>query len=239
MLSEFPNGQRKERLRCYGWGTPRIEKAIWSAENAVNLIYEGQLQPFDRIDGKVKTKDMHIHEIPWPTDVLQQFPAETVKMRVTLSYFIEPSPGRQGWTRRHRYQSHGLRFDVKRPTESLDDFRKRLSREAQEAEQEEPVAGGAATGPQADNQPWALGQKLRARGSVHSDWWEGSASELAACGYIGVFPVTGWWRERHHLGRWNRAARYSLIVSLETPRTDIDLYTPIAAQVGITPQIET
>jgi hypothetical protein len=238
MLKEFPDPRRKDRLRCYGWGVPQLEKAIWSAENAVTLIYEGQLQPYCKKDGIVKTKDMHVHALPWPTDVLQQYSAELVRMRATLSYFIEPSPGRQGWTRKHRYASHGLRFDVKRPTESLDDFRNRLSREAKEEDQENGQAEEPIPAPQAGNQPWALGQKLRARGSILSDWWEGSASDLAACGCIGVFPVTGWWRERHHLGQWDRAARYSLIVTLETPRTDIDLYTAIATQVGITPQIE-
>jgi hypothetical protein len=238
MLAEFPDAQRKDRLRCYGWGVPQLEKAIWSAENAVTLVYEGQLQPYDKTDERIKTKDMHVHTLPWPADVLQQFPAETVRMHVTLSYFIEPSPGRIGWTRKHRYASHGLRFDVKRPTESLDEFRSRLSREAQAEDQENEQEEGAGPARQAGNQPWALGQNLRVRGSIHSDWWEGSASDLAACGCIGVFPVTGWWRERHHLGRWNRAARYSLIVTLETPRTDIDLYTAIATLVGITPEIE-
>jgi hypothetical protein len=238
MLAQFPEvTRRRDRLRCYGWGVPQLERALWSAENAVTLIYEGHLQPFDKVDGQVKTKDMHIHALPWPEDVLRQCSAETVRMRVTLSYFIEPSPGRVGWTRRHRYQSHGLRFDVKRPTESVDDFRGRLSGEAREEELEESQEGTAPSAPQGGDQPWALGPKLRARGSIHSDWWQGSASELASCGYIGIFPVTGWWRERAHLGRWDRQARYSLIVSLETSRTDIDLYTAIAAQVGIATQI--
>ena len=238
MLDEFPRASREDRLRCYGWGVPQLEKAIWSAENVVTLIYEGQLQPYDKTGGGVKTKDMHIHALPWPADVLQQFPSETVRMHVTLSYFIEPSPGRQGWTRKHRYASHGLRFDVRRPTESLDEFRNRLSREVQTQDQENGQAEEPGPAPQSDNQPWELGRNLRVRGSIHSDWWEGSASALVECGHIGVFPVTGWWRERHHLGRWNRAARYSLIVTLETPRTDIDLYAAIATQVGIVPEIE-
>jgi hypothetical protein len=240
MLEEFPNPQRRDRLRCYGWGSPRLEKAVWSAENAVTLIYEGQLQPFHKVNGQVRPKDMHIHAIPWPADVLRQFSAETVRMRVTLSYFVEPSPGRRGWTRKHRYASHGLRFDVKRPTESLDSFRKRLTREAQKDDQEGAQIAAPAPEPAAGSQPWALGRNLRSRGSIHSDWWGGSGSELAECGYIGVIPqATGWWRDRPHLERWNHPARYSLIVSLETRRTDIDLYTPIAIKVGITPEIET
>jgi hypothetical protein len=45
--------------------------------------------------------------------------------------------------------------------------------------------------------------------------------------------VTGWWKERPHLNRWNRQARYSLIVNIETDSTEVDLYTPIAAQIGV------
>jgi hypothetical protein len=48
-----------------------------------------------------------------------------------------------------------------------------------------------------------------------------------------VFPVTGWWKERPHLQRWNRTARYALVITLETEATEIDLYTPIATQIGI------
>jgi hypothetical protein len=103
-------------------------------------------------------------------------------------------------------------------------FRKRLTRAAWE-EDEETVDQGT------DERNWELGKSLRCKGSVHSDTWSGTAAELAACGTIAIFPVTGWWRERPHLGCANKQARYSLIVTLETPEEDI--YTPIANQIGI------
>ena len=74
---------------------------------------------------------------------------------------------------------------------------------------------------------------MRTRGSVHSDWWTGTAAQAASCGKLAVFPVTGWWRERNHLGKYDRDARYSLIVTIHTPEQTVDLYTPIAQQVGI------
>ncbi len=49
-------------------------------------------------------------------------------MRVTLSYFIEPNPSERGFSARYRYESHGLRYDVKRPAESGADFRARIKR---------------------------------------------------------------------------------------------------------------
>lgn len=226
MLEEFPYAERHNRLRCYGFGIPDLQRALWSASNAATLIVQGSLQPFDKEDGEdVKTKDMHLHQLPWPTTVLQDLGELEVRMRVTLSYFIEPSPGRRGWTRRHRYQSHGLRFDVKRPLETNEAFHKRLSKAAWD--EDEDVEPGT------DDRIWELGDWLRRKGSLHSDTWSGTGAKLASCGAIAVFPVTGWWKERPHLNRWDRQARYSLIVSIETDSTEVDLYTPIATQIGV------
>jgi len=72
-----------------------------------------------------------------------------------------------------------------------------------------------------------LGPKYRVRGSLHSDWWTGKASELARRDMLAIYPVTGWWRERPHLGKVETTAPYSLCLGIETPSQDIDLYTPI------------
>ena len=146
-------------------------------------------------------------------------------MRVTLSYFIEPSPGRRGWTRKHSYQSHGLRFEVKRPSETEDSFHRRINQKARDEED--------ATKHGSDDREWQLGDRLRRKGSIHSDLWTGTGAELAASGKIGVFPISGWWRFRKHLERWGQIARYSLIVSIETDAEEIDLYTPIANAIKV------
>jgi hypothetical protein len=74
---------------------------------------------------------------------------------------------------------------------------------------------------------------IRDRGSIHSDIWRGSAAELAERDAIGVFPVSGWWKEKPGLQRWDRSARYVLIVSVRAPGANIDIYTPIANQLAI------
>ena len=226
MRREFPDNQRQNRLRCYGFGVPDLSRALWSMTNSVTLIVEDELQPFDKVDGELKTKDMHLQRLPWPTSVLQDLGETEIRMRVTLSYFIEPSPGRRGWTNKHRYQSHGLRFEVKHPLQTDRAFHKTISRAAWE-DGEESVATLH------DDRNWELGHQLRRKGSIHSDTWTGTAAKLAECGVIAVFPVTGWWKERPYLERWNRRARYSLVVTIETPQVDVDLYTPIATQIGV------
>lgn len=90
-----------------------------------------------------------------------------------------------------------------------------------------------------DSQAWTLGPDLRSKGSLHSDIWRGTATALAARRHIAVYPVGGWWKERPQLGRGNDKVRYSLIVSVKTPSTEVDLYTPIANAVGVAVEIET
>ena len=51
-----------------------------------------------------------------------------VELRVTLSYFIEPSPGERGCDCKYGYASHGLRFKVIRATETLQEFKLRIMR---------------------------------------------------------------------------------------------------------------
>jgi len=208
-------------LRCFGHRVPDLQRALESTSNALTLIAQETIYPYE---GN-RTKEMILHSLPWPKETLADLGATEVKMRVTLSYFIESNPARRGWTKRHRYSSHGLRFDVKTATETVDQFRSRLNKQAREEED------GAITSSDADE--WVLGPKLRSKGSIHSDVWTGTAADLAERGFVGIYPVLGWWRERHQLNRWERGARYSLVVSIETAATGVDLYVPVEAQIQL------
>ena len=220
-------------MRYCGYGAPNLEQASWSASNQLTLIAQDRLQPYGKKErGGYKTKDIAIHTLPWPKAVLQDLHDAEVELRVTLSYFIEPNPGRRGWTGRYRYASHALRFDVKTPTETEQEFRQRVRSTTREDDDEGQVYAS-------DAGEWEIGPQLRHRGSIHSDRWRGTASQLAERNMVAVFPVVGWWRERHHLQRWDRAARYSLIVTLKTPTEEVDIYTPVATQVGIQIGIDT
>ncbi len=215
-------------LRICGYGVPDYNRAISCVQNRLTLIAQESIQPFDKKDsGGYRTKDMHIHKLPWPQDVLIGLGETPVKLRVTLSYFIEPGPGEIGFKDRYRYPSHALRFDVNSNSENRQDFLARLNNAARDEEYDRDTA------PSSGSDRWLIGKNNRQFGSIHSDIWKGTAAEIATCNLIGVYPVIGWWRERHHFQRWNRRARYSLIVSLYTPEETIDLYTPIAVQLKI------
>lgn len=167
---------------------------------------------------------MHLHQIPWPTELLRSLGEAEVEMQVTLSYFIEPGPGEKGWNNRYRYPSCGLRFDVINTDESVEDFKKRINVKMREDSDDH---GGGTSG----SNRWYLGSENRDVGSVHSDFIKTSAVELCNANYLAVYPVVGWWRERSYLGKCNETVRYSLVVSISTPNAEIDLYTPIATQI--------
>lgn len=215
-------------LRRYGYGVPDLTKAIRSQPNDVTLVIENAMQPFFLDGSTIKTRDMMLHDLPWPAGILEALGEEQVQLRVTLSYFVETNPGERGWTKRHRYASHGLRFAVKRPEEDLDTFRGRINAAAQEED------GDYAAG---QDDGWVLGPRLRDRGSLHSDIWEGTAADLANRHGIAVYPTGGWWREKMRLERYNREVRYALILTLRA-QTAIDLYTEIANAIGIEVEVE-
>ncbi|MBM3487870.1 MAG: S8 family peptidase [Alphaproteobacteria bacterium] len=222
-----PPSQNDKRtlIRRYGYGVPDLTRALRSLSNDVAMVIEGDVQPYDGSNGAIKTKDMMLHDLPWPGDALEALGQTLVQMKVTLSYFIEPNPGERGWTKHHRYSSHGLRFAVKRSEETLAAFRSRINRDAREEDEFYAAAGGGDGG-------WYFGQRLRNRGSLHSDIWEGTAADLASRHAIAVYPTGGWWREKPALQRADRLVRYALVVSLRAP-VQVDLYTPIETEVGI------
>lgn len=215
-------------VRRYGFGVPDIDRALRSANDALTLVVESTIHPY----AKGATREMHLHQLPWPVSVLKELHAAEVRLRVVLSYFIEPNPARLGWKRRHRYASHGLRFDVKTASESVSDFRKRLNKKALDTGEEKPTNGS-------DSADWLLGDQNRHRGSLHSDIWEGTAEELSERNVIGIYPVSGWWKDQP---KWDRSAagvRYALVVSIECDAEDIDIWTPVAQEVGLPIVIET
>ena len=150
-----------------------------------------------------------------------------MKLRVTLSYYIEPSPGEVGWKDRYKYPSCGLRFEINNANQSLEEFMAKVNIIARAEDHEEDNSTSGSSG----NDRY-LGPNNRNVGSVHSDFIIANAADLCESKYVAVYPVGGWWKERVYLGRSENTVKYALIVSLSTPETNVDLYTPIITQIG-------
>ena len=235
----LPSGQSPTKndygnlIRRCGFGVPDIDRALWTVENSLTMVVEESLQPFERKTNSQPTlRDMQLHSLPWPRAELEALGETLLEMRVTLSYFIQPNPSRRGVRSRYRYESHGLRFDVKRPHESTDAFRKRINLAARDEDE-----GTRRTNYGDPN--WLIGTQNRHRGSLHSDIWRGTAADLASRGVIAVYPTAGWWKTRPALERFDQSARYALVISIRAPEVDVDLYTEVANQIAARVQVET
>jgi hypothetical protein len=68
----YANGQPdyKRLLRACGYGTPNFTRLLSSLDNSLTLIAESELEPFLKEDGRIKTREMRPHALPWPVDVL-------------------------------------------------------------------------------------------------------------------------------------------------------------------------
>ena len=211
-------------LRRYGWGVPTEASVLSSTRQAVTLVTQDDFVPFEGLEYAMRR--FRLHSLPWPADVLSEIGAGDVTLRVTLSYFIEPSPSRRGWRQRYSYASHNLRFDLQAPTETVSDFVARVNRDAADDE-----AGAPRRFSGSDR--WLVGSSQRNIGALHQDIWDGSGQDLAASRSIAVYPVGGWWKRNARKDRLDLPVRYALIVSLKTREQGVDLYTPIANELRV------
>lgn len=226
MIQDYPDID--DRLRVFGYGIPSLNRMLRSVENGVTFIAQNEIQPYKEGSKEPTFNRMHIYTLPWPQHALLEMGEANVRLTVTLSYFIEPAPGKYDNYSAYSYASTGLRFDVNNIGESEEQLRNRFSLQEKEEDNENVVT----------NRPsrWNIGTRRRVRGSIHKDYIETTAAELATCNMIVVYPVAGWWKNRKKLGCYERSIRYSLIVSLDTDAVEANLLTEI--ENLIQPQLE-
>ncbi len=231
VLSSLRGPDKEVLLRRYGWGQPDFEVAMYSASNRACLISQHTIQPFNRgeDDGYTGYNEINIHSLPWPVEYLEGFSQVELQLRVTLSYFIEPSPSKRIPLQKFSYASHGLRFELQRPLEEDETFFKRVNKKARVKGEEFKTTDTKSN--------WVLGPQARDKGCVISDIWKGTAAQLQRQGNIIIKPEAGWWRFRKHLERYNTRCRYSLIISVEMNNEEIDIYTEIKNKIRTLTQI--
>ena len=225
--------QKKEiakLMRICGYGVPDYERASSCAKNSLTLLVQREIQPFRSRSGSISFNKIDIFDLPWPKDILEELGEAPVEMRVTLSFFIEPNPGDRGWKNRYRYSSFGLEFDLNSPMEDKTNFIMRINKKAQNEDYESTGISSASY--------WLIGSQQRGKGSIQSDIWKGTAAELSTSHYIAVYPKGGWWKEKIRENCAENKAHYALIVTITTPEENVDIYLPVAQQVGIVSHIQ-
>lgn len=210
-------------LREVGYGVPDLQRAINSASNDVTLIAQAPIQPFVIGDsGGPVFNEMHFYDLPWPKAALEKIENGIVTMKVTFSYFVEPNLSGRAATRPETYRSFGLRFAIKKRSDTKEQFKRRVS-----GQQEKD-----APGPQQEGDFWLLGSNAVQAGSLHCDLWRGRAIDLALHDAIGVYPVTGWWKTHPGQKRFNDKGRYALVISISAPGYAVDMHSEISALVA-------
>jgi len=236
MLAKLPANhgktERAELSHIFGYGVPNLEKAKYSASNALTLISQKSLQVFkqklddNNVPTKGKISQILTFPLPWPDDVLQnELRDAKIKLKITLSYFIKPNPSERGYKNKYAYQSHNLRFDLQRPAESLEQFKARINSLIQIEESE--------ASRQDDGLDWFYGTRARSRGSIHKDTLEIKGADLATMRNIAIYSVAGWWKNRATIPAKDTLSRFSLIIDIDAGETDIDLYTRIQNLIPI------
>ncbi|MGV7903877.1 subtilisin family serine protease, partial [Mycobacterium kansasii] len=106
------SGRKKKlrQLRRFGWGVPTADAVLNSSNRAVTMVTQDQFIPFEGME--YSSRRFRLHTLPWPAEALTDLGEHNVRLRVTLSYFIEPSASRRGWRQKYAYASHSLRFDL-------------------------------------------------------------------------------------------------------------------------------
>lgn len=211
----------KNLVQQVGFGVPNLPRSLRTLSNRITMvIQDDSLRPYQKGGSSNKYNNIKLFELPWPKQELLHLGEIETETRVTLSYFVSPSPGRKGWGSQYRYPSHTLRFEMNSSGEDRETFFNRIVTSVQagddviDGEEDEEKNASAVKTSSVQNR-WKLGSQSRNHGSIHTDFWRDTAASMADCRYIAVYPGTGWWKERPQFGMDKHNVRYSLIVTLE------------------------
>ncbi|WP_339811708.1 S8 family peptidase [uncultured Imperialibacter sp.] len=213
---------RRALLRSVGYGVPILEQAKNSANNSLTLVSQRSIQPYRLEKSQPRYNEYHLYELPWPVDVLRdEIGDRDATIKVTLSYYIEPNPGNRQYASNFRYHSHELDFKLIKPLEQLNEFKRRISAASSGTEEHDDDTINRSS------EPWTLKERVRSKGSIKKDFITISGVEMSRRNILAVYPKNGWYRTRKQLGKIESMVRYSLIITIETPEQEVDLYTPV------------
>ncbi len=217
-----------EGLRYFGYGVPNLVKAKLSGKDSLTLVSQNNFQLYKENEKGEKELQMMVFDLPWPSQVLKEdIGSKIINLKITLSYFVSPKAGNRGYEYKnkniYRYQSFGLRFDLKRPLEDDIEFGKRVNKKEHEKDEKFKNSTKALK--------WLYGPDNRDKGSIHSDILEISGTELAEMNKIVIYPTKGWWDKDKDIEIVDMNVRFSLLVDIETEEVETDLYTSIQSEI--------
>jgi subtilisin family serine protease len=231
MLRHCPDPRRKGDyewlFRRYGYGVPDLDRARRSARSAFTYVIQDEIQPYERVEkSRARAFQAKYYTLPMPVTALRLLETAPVKLRVTLSTFIAPNPAESARGTKFGYASHNLRFKLCRENEPFKTFDRRIN-EAAEIDEGEILVDDEVEAPDG----WTYGRNRRDVGSIQIDEIEAYANSLAVRPYLAVHPISGWWKQRPHLGFANNRVRYALIIELDAGDANVDLYAEASVAI--------
>lgn len=224
------NLNKKMILHSCGYGVPDEKKAIVSSDSRVTFISEDTIKPFVMgVGNKLKFGKMNLYQMPWPKELLAGMDEQSVRLKITLSYYIKPSPGLRSRFNKYSFQSIRLKFDVCGPHESRREFENRIKCYTEEGEERGPRDSALAD-------RWHIGINNRNQGSIISDSFVTTGAEMAGCGIIAVYPSGGWFKNKPE--NLDIEIPYSLVVTLEGPEEEVHLYNEVENTIAHRVQVE-
>ncbi|MDE9410307.1 S8 family peptidase [Acinetobacter nosocomialis] len=220
-------------LRTFGYGIPHLQRALNSQNNSATIVVERELNILKvEKNGDIRFDELHHHKVPIPKELIlkavTENPTSLGRLKITLSYFIEPNPTSNKYATKYAYRSFGLGFNVKSPSQSEENFLATINSLAVDENY---------TGSQNSYEGWLFKDDFRRLGSIHSDTWEGSIADLVSMDTVVVFPIYGWWKNSKFV-REDYKVRYSLIISVESD-SEIDIYNGIESLIAVEQQAKT
>jgi hypothetical protein len=227
MLARFRAlGAKTDRMklaRRLGYGHASLERARRSRAASLALVSQASLQPFRKDGSSARMNALHFYELPWPREALAALAERDVRLRVTLSYFIDPNPSADAPLAPARYRSFGLRFDLRKKGESAAAFERRINALAETPDEDLDLAE--------TDDARLFGAKSVSAGSLHSDEWQCAGADLIDRDCLAIYPVGGWWKASRNAETSDRLARYSLVVTLDAGDVEVDLYAEIQQRI--------
>ncbi|MBK8214294.1 MAG: S8 family peptidase [Myxococcales bacterium] len=234
IVEDFPG--LNDRLQACGYGVPNERLASECAQGIATIVVEDSMPNAIAEEEPKKTppkrpttkptetkyrRKVKLYQLPLPESLLNDADPD-VELRVTLSYFAEPS--RLG---RRTYHGLDLKWDMQGPQESQEAFKQRINALLRPTDDE----GKRLKIEKTKSFNWDVGIERRSRGTVQSDRWRGKMSELVGDKLVAIYPVLGWWDQRKALK--TAEMKFSLVVSVFGP----GVYAAIKPRVEIEPGI--
>ncbi|WP_013321045.1 S8 family peptidase [Gloeothece verrucosa] len=209
-------------IRSFGYGIPNLERASRNSPNRVTLYTKGER--------KIEARLAHIYQVKLPKKLISPGEDFQILLEVTLSYKAQPRRTRRN---RRRYLSTWLNWECSKIGEDPQQFLKRVLDKYEAPEDTEKGQGIF---------KWMLGTQKnygivkgvsRGSGTIQKDWTIVNSYELTEAFCIAVVGHEGWNNDP------DAYAPYSLVVSFEALRAEIEIYTEIAqVQVQVPIEVE-